>query len=165
MRNKLWSLCGQFQLCARAGGPIDFEELARQVGADEPFDITVDVDQAFVDEAEAVAGHALGLLDTIAPQLLVHASEQLIFEVFYRAICDRRGTGSYQFRASESEILTMLSEHVVKRLKQRVSPRRRPSRKLEWTPERCEEYTRLYERALDTLQRAKAICRRNRGDE
>lgn len=45
------------------GGPVDFEEIARAVGADEPFDITVDVDQAFVEEAQACAQHALGLLD------------------------------------------------------------------------------------------------------
>jgi hypothetical protein len=59
MHKTLWSLCAHFQLCARAGGPIDFEEFARRVGADIPFDITVDVDQTFLDEAEANARHAL----------------------------------------------------------------------------------------------------------
>ena len=44
-------------------------------------------------------------------------------------------------------------------------PRRRPSRKLEWTPERCEEYLVKYEYALDVLQKAKGIYQRNRGDE
>jgi hypothetical protein len=164
MRRKLWALSARFQLGARAGGPVDFDEIARRVGA-APSEITVEVDQAFADEAEECAQHALGLLDRIAPQLLVHASEQLVFEVFYRTICDRRGRGSYRFLASEAELLKLFSEHVVRRLRQRVTPRKRPSRKLEWTPERCEEYLVTYERTLDTLQRAKAICQRNSDDE
>ncbi len=165
MRKTLWSMCAHFLLCARAGGPIDFDEIARLAGADMPYDIIVDVDQAFVSEAESCVQHALDLLDGIAPQLLIHISEQLLLEVFYRAICDRRGEGSCQFSASESELLTLFSEHVVKRLKQRVTPRRKPSSKLEWTPERCEEYLVIYERSLEVLQKAKAIYQRNRGDE
>ncbi len=165
MRKTLWGMFAHLLLCARAGGPLDFEEIARKVGADFPYDIEVDINQAFADEAEACTEHALGLLDSIAPQLLVHASEQLVMEVFYRAMCDRRGKGSYQFRASESELLRLFSEHLVKRLKQRVTPRKRPSRKLEWTPEKCEEYLSFYLRALDVLQRAKAIYQRNGDDE
>jgi hypothetical protein len=165
MRQTFWTLSAHFQLRARAGGPIDFDEIARQVGAAMPYDITVDVDQDFVDEAEECAQHALRLLDRIAPQLLVHASEQLVFEVFYRVMCDRRGNGSYRFRASEAELVKLFAEHAVKRLKQRVTPRKAPSRKVEWTPERCEEYLATYERALDVLQRAKAIFQRNKDDE
>jgi tetratricopeptide (TPR) repeat protein len=165
IQKTLRSLFGQFLLCARAGGPLDFEELARKAGADMPFEMIVDVDRGFMDELEACMEHALGLLDVIAPQLLVHASEQLVFEVFYRAACDRRDIGSYQFQASESELLKLYSEHAVKRLKQRVAPRKRPSRKLEWTAERCEEYLIQYERALDVVQRAKAIYQRNSDDE
>jgi hypothetical protein len=160
-----WSMFGRLLLAARFGRPIDFEEIARKVGADEPYDISVEVSQAFMDDAEACTQHALGLLDTLVPQLLAHASEQLIFEVFYRTMCDRRGLGCYQFEASESELLKLFSELSVKRLKQRVTPRKRPSRKLEWTPERCEEYLATYEGALDVLQRAKAICQRNGDDE
>lgn len=165
MRAALWELFARFVLSARLGGTVSFEDLARQAGADEPFDITIDVDRSFVDEVEEGTARALGLLDEIAPRLFAHASEQLVLEVFYRALCDQRGKGSIQFRASESQLLTMLSEHAVTRLKQRVAPRRRPSRKLEWTPERCEEYLAKYEYALDVLQRAKGIYQRNRGDE
>jgi hypothetical protein len=165
MRQTFSSMFGRLLLAARFGRPIDFEEIARKVGADVPYDISVEVSQAFVDDLEACTKHALGLLDALAPQMLVHASEQLVFEVFYRTMCDRRGLGCYQFQASESELLKLFSEHAVKRLKQRVTPRKRPSRKLEWTPERCEEYMVTYERALDVLQRAKAICQRNGDDE
>lgn len=165
MRKTFWTLSAHFQLRARAGGPIDFDEIARQLGAAVPYDITVDVDHAFLDEAEECAEHALGLLDRLAPQILVHASEQLVFEVFYRVMCDRRGKGSYRFRASEAELVKLFAEHAVKRLKQRVTPRKMPSRKVEWTPERCEEYLASYERALDVLQRAKAIFQRNKDDE
>ena len=159
------AMFGRLLLAARFGGPVDFEEIAKKVGADEPHDISIEVSQAFMDDAEACAQHALGLLDTLAPQLLVHASEQIVFEVFYRTMCDKRGLGCYQFQASEAELLKLFSEHTVKRLKQRVTPRKKPSRKLEWTPERCEEYLVAYEHALDVLQRAKAICQRNGDDE
>jgi hypothetical protein len=165
MHQTFWSMFCRLLLGARFGGPIDFEEIAKKVGADEPYDISLEVSQAFVDDAEACTQHALNLLDALVPQLLVHASEQLVYEVFYRTMCDRRGLGCYQFQASESELLKLFSEHIVKRLKQRVTPRKRSSRKLEWTPERCDEYLVAYERALDVLQRAKSICQRNGDDE
>lgn len=165
MYGTFWSMFCRLLLAARFGRPVDFEEIAKKVGADEPYDISLEVSQAFADDAEACTQHALNLLDTLVPQLLAHVSEQLVFEVFYRTMCDRRGLGCYQFQASEAELLKLFSEHTVKRLKQRVTPRKRPSRQLEWTPERCEEYLVVYERALDVLQRAKAICQRNGDDE
>lgn len=165
MRQTFCSMFGRLLLAARFGRPIDFEEIARKVGADVPYDISVEVSQTFVDDLEASTQHALGLLDALAPQILLHASEQIVFEVFYRTMCDRRGLGCYQFEASEAELLKLFSEHTVKRLKQRVTPRKRPSRKLEWTAERCEEYLVTYERAIDVLQRAKAICQRNGDDD
>lgn len=165
MRQTFCSMFGRLFLAARFGQPIDFEEIARKVGADVPYDISVEVSQTFVDDLEACTQRALSLLDSLAPQILLHTSEQLVFEVFYRTMCDRRGLGCYQFEASEAELLKLFSEHAVKRLKQRVTPRKRPSRKLEWTPERCEEYLVTYEHALDMLQRAKSICQRNGDDD
>jgi hypothetical protein len=137
--------------------PLDFQRLIEIPEGEPPYLSLFIRDPDLLAEQEKHSEYAFELLQRQTPQLLTEASEQLIQEVIFRTLIEFKAQSQHQLNSKTSEVLKLLMDHIIERVKQRVNAPTAGGSNAVWTPERKEAFLVEYENACKTLKEAKRI--------